>query len=84
MILHVRVARDPDSLLPARSEIRAVDSQLPIRDSRAAQRKLMTLPRRIAATLLGACAALALLLAAVGLTASRVCRASVRARSAFA
>jgi predicted permease len=70
MTLHVRVARAADTFLPLlRSEIRAVDSQLPIlrlasmRDATG----FATLPQRIAATLLGACASLALLLAAVGL-----------------
>jgi predicted permease len=70
MTLHVRVARDTDAFLPLlRSEIRAVDSQLPILRlaSMSSATAFATFPQRIAATLLGACAALALLLAAVGL-----------------
>jgi predicted permease len=70
MTVHVRVAGDADSFLPLlRSEIRAIDIQLPIvrLGSMRSQTAFATLPQRIAATLLGACAALALLLAAVGL-----------------
>ena len=70
MTLHVRVARDADSFLPLlRSEIRAVDGQLPILRlaSMRSETAFATLPQRIAATLLGGCAALAVLLAAVGL-----------------
>jgi predicted permease len=70
MVLHVRVARDADSFLPLlRSEIRAVDSQLPIvrLASMRSETAFATFPQRIAATLLGACAGLALLLAGVGL-----------------
>ncbi|HSC15058.1 MAG TPA: ABC transporter permease [Gammaproteobacteria bacterium] len=70
MTLHVRLARDTGSFLPLlRREIRAVDSQLPILRlaSMRSATAFATWPQRIAATLLGACAALALLLAAVGL-----------------
>jgi len=70
MTLHVRVARYADSFLPLlRSEIRAIDGQLPILRlaSMQSETAFATLPQRIAATLLGGCAALALLLAAVGL-----------------
>jgi predicted permease len=70
MILHARVARDPEGFLPAlRGELRAIDSQLPLLRlaSMRAETAFATFPQRVAATLLGACAALALLLAAVGL-----------------
>ena len=70
MTLHVRVASDTSSFLPVlRSEIRAVDAELPILRlaSLRSETAFATLPQRIAATLLGACAALALLLAAIGL-----------------
>jgi predicted permease len=70
MTLHARVARDPESFLPLlRSEIRAVDNQLPILRlaSMRSETAFATFPQRIAATLLGACAGLALLLAGVGL-----------------
>jgi predicted permease len=70
MTLHVRVERDADAFLPLlRREIRTIDSQLPIvrLASMRSETAFATLPQRIAATLLGACAALALLLAAVGL-----------------
>jgi predicted permease len=70
MTLHVRVERDADSFLPLlRREIRAIDSQLPIvrLASMRSATAFATLPQRIAATLLGGCAVLALLLAAVGL-----------------
>jgi predicted permease len=70
MTLHVRVERNPDSFLPLlRSAIRGVDDQLPILRlaTMRSQTAFATLPQRIAATLLGACAGLALLLAAVGL-----------------
>ncbi len=70
MTLHVRVARDAESFLPLlRREARAVDSELPIvrLASMRSETAFATLPQRIAATLLGGCAALALLLAAVGL-----------------
>jgi predicted permease len=70
MTLHVRVARDTDAFLPLlRSEIRAVDSELPIvrLASMRSQTAFATFPQRVAATLLGGCAGLALLLAAVGL-----------------
>ena len=70
MTLHVRVARDPEAFLPLlRSEIRAVDGQLPIvrLASMRSATAFATFPQRVAATLLGGCAGLALLLAAVGL-----------------
>jgi predicted permease len=70
MTLHVRVARDTDSFLPVlRREIRAVDSQLPILRlaSMPSETAFATFPQRVAAALLGGCAVLALLLAAVGL-----------------
>jgi predicted permease len=70
MTLHVRLEGDTDSFLPAlRREIRAVDSELPILRlaSMRSETGFATFPQRVAATLLGACAALALLLAAVGL-----------------
>ncbi|HEY3519195.1 MAG TPA: ABC transporter permease [Gammaproteobacteria bacterium] len=70
MTLHVRVTRHTDAFLPVlRSAVRAVDSQLPILRlaSMRSATAFATLPQRIAAMLLGACAALALLLAAVGL-----------------
>jgi predicted permease len=70
MTLHVRVTRDTSSFLPLlRRQIRAVDSQLPILRLASMRSAIAfaTLPQRIAATLLGACAVLALLLAAVGL-----------------
>jgi predicted permease len=70
MTLHVRVARNADMFLPLlRSEIRAVDSELPIvrLASMRSETAFATFPQRVAATLLGACAGLALLLAAVGL-----------------
>ncbi|HWN38031.1 MAG TPA: ABC transporter permease [Gammaproteobacteria bacterium] len=70
MTLHVRVARDEDAFLPVlRSEVRAVDDQLPLvrLATMRSETAFATLPQRIAATLLGGCAALALLLAAVGL-----------------
>jgi ABC-type antimicrobial peptide transport system permease subunit len=70
MTLHVRLAGDADSFLPVlRREIRAVDSELPILRLATMRREtgFATWPQRVAATLLGACAALALLLAAVGL-----------------
>ncbi|HJR70587.1 MAG TPA: ABC transporter permease [Gammaproteobacteria bacterium] len=70
MTLHARVARNADAFLPLlRREIREIDGQLPIvrLASMRSEMAFATLPQRIAATLLGACAALALLLAAVGL-----------------
>ncbi len=70
MTLHVRLARDADAFLPLlRSEIRAVDGELPILRlaSMRSEMAFATFPQRVAATLLGACAGLALLLAAVGL-----------------
>jgi predicted permease len=70
MTLHVRLARDADAFLPLlRSEIRAVDSELPIVRLASMRREMAfaTFPQRVAATLLGACGGLALLLAAVGL-----------------
>jgi len=70
MTLHVRVARDADSFLPLlRREIRALNSQLPIVRvaSMRSETAFATFPQRVAATLLGACAGLALLLAGVGL-----------------
>jgi predicted permease len=70
MTLHVRVAGDLAAMIPTiRREIRAVDSRLPILTlaSMESQTAFATLPQRIAAALLGACAVLALLLAAVGL-----------------
>ncbi|HEX7236254.1 MAG TPA: FtsX-like permease family protein, partial [Gammaproteobacteria bacterium] len=70
MTLHVRVARDADAFLPLlRREVRAVDRELPIvrLASMRSETAFATLPQRIAAALLGACAVLALLLAAVGL-----------------
>jgi predicted permease len=70
MVLHVRLARDADAFLPVlRGEIRALDSQLPILRlaTMRAETAFATFPQRVAATLLGACAVLALLLAAVGL-----------------
>jgi predicted permease len=70
VILHVRVARDAEGFLPVlRDEIRALDRQLPILRlaTMRAETAFSTFPQRIAATLLGACAVLALLLAAVGL-----------------
>jgi predicted permease len=70
MTLHVRVARNADTFLPLlSSEVRAVDSELPIvrLASMRSATAFATFPQRVAATLLGACAGLALLLAAVGL-----------------
>ncbi len=70
MTLHVRVERDADGFLPLlRREIRAIDSQLPIvrLASMRSATAFATFPQRVAATLLGGCAMLALLLAAVGL-----------------
>jgi predicted permease len=70
MTLHVRVAGDVAAIIPSiRREIRAVDDRLPILTlaSMESQTAFATLPQRIAAALLGACAVLALLLAAVGL-----------------
>jgi predicted permease len=70
MVLHVRVAGDVAAMIPTiRREIRAVDGRLPILTlaSMESQTAFATLPQRIAASLLGACAVLALLLAAVGL-----------------
>jgi predicted permease len=70
MTLHVRVAGDPAAAIAQlRREIRALDAQLPILGltTMEAEMAFATLPQRIAATLLGACSVLALLLAAVGL-----------------
>jgi predicted permease len=70
MTLHVRVAGDVAAIIPSiRREIRAVDDRVPILTlaSMESQTAFATLPQRIAAALLGACALLALLLAAVGL-----------------
>lgn len=70
MTLHVRVTRDADAFLPIlRGEIRALDRQLPVLRlaSMRAETAFATFPQRVAASLLGACAALALLLAALGL-----------------
>jgi predicted permease len=68
--LHVRVAGDTAAAIAQlRREIRALDAQLPILGltTMEAEMAFATLPQRIAATLLGACSLLALLLAAVGL-----------------
>jgi predicted permease len=70
MVLHVRLTRAADEFLPVlRGEIRALDGQLPILRlaTMRAETAFATFPQRIAATLLGACAVLALLLAGVGL-----------------
>jgi macrolide transport system ATP-binding/permease protein len=70
MTLHVRVAGDTAAAIAQlRREIRALDAQLPILGltTMEAEMAFATLPQRIAATLLGACSVLALLLAAVGL-----------------
>jgi predicted permease len=70
MTLHVRVAGDASAVIPlVRAEIRALDDQLPILSlaNMESETAFATLPQRIAAALLGACSALALLLAAVGL-----------------
>lgn len=70
MTLHVRVARNPASFLPVlRGEVRALDGQLPIvrLASMRSETAYATWPQRVAATLLGAAAGLAVLLAAVGL-----------------
>jgi predicted permease len=70
MILHVRLTRDADGFLPVlRGEIRALDFQLPVLRlaTMRGETAFATFPQRVAATLLGACAVLALLLAAVGL-----------------
>ena len=70
MKLHVRVAGDTAAVMPLlRREIRALDSQLPILalTTMESEMAFATLPQRIAASLLGACSGLALLLAAVGL-----------------
>jgi predicted permease len=70
MTVHVRVADDADAFLPLlRGEIRAVDSQLPIvrLATMRSETGFATFPQRVAATLLGGCAGLALLLAAIGL-----------------
>ena len=70
MKLHVRVAGNTAAVLPLlRAEIRALDSQLPILalTTMESEMAFATLPQRIAASLLGVCSALALLLAAVGL-----------------
>jgi putative ABC transport system permease protein len=70
MTLHVRMGRDVAAMLPSiRREIRAVDDQVPILTlaSMESQTAFATLPQRIAAALLGACAVLAVLLAGVGL-----------------
>jgi ABC-type antimicrobial peptide transport system permease subunit len=68
--LHVRVADEADAFVPLlRSQIRSVDSQLPILRlaSMRSATAFATWPQRIAGTPLGACASLALFLAAVGL-----------------
>jgi predicted permease len=70
MKLHVRVAGDLAAMIPLlRTEIRALDAQLPILSLTTMESAMAfaTLPQRIAASLLGVCSALALLLAAVGL-----------------
>jgi ABC-type antimicrobial peptide transport system permease subunit len=71
MTLHVRAtANDASALIPLlRSEIRAIDNQLPIiaLATMETEMSFATLPQRVAAALLGVCSALALLLASVGL-----------------
>ncbi|HEX7090945.1 MAG TPA: ABC transporter permease [Longimicrobiales bacterium] len=70
MTLHVRVGGDIARVVPLiRREIRALDDRLPILSLTTMEKEmaLATLPQRIAAALLGACSALALLLAAIGL-----------------
>ncbi len=70
MTLHVRTTGDVAAMIPLlRREIRAIDDRVPILTlaSMESQTAFATLPQRIAAALLGACAVLALLLAGVGL-----------------
>ncbi len=70
MTLHVRVAGDSAAVISQlRTEIRALDSQLPVLalTTMESEMAFATLPQRIAASLLGVCSGLALLLAAVGL-----------------
>ncbi len=69
MMLHVRVAGDPMSLLPAiRREIQAVDRELPVYDGGTLIDQITTAvsAQRMAAALLGASGVLALVLAVVG------------------
>jgi predicted permease len=70
MTLHVRTTGDVAAMIPLlRREIGALDDRVPILTlaSMESQTAFATLPQRIAASLLGACAVLALLLAGVGL-----------------
>ncbi len=69
MMLHVRVAGDPMSLLPAiRREIQAIDRELPVYDGGTLIDQITTAvsAQRMAAALLGASGVLALVLAVVG------------------
>lgn len=69
LTLHVRTAGDPESLLPlVRSQVRALDSTLPIYDAKTMTRHLgiALLPARLAGAVLGIFGALGLLLAAIG------------------
>ncbi|MFP5265233.1 MAG: ABC transporter permease [Blastocatellia bacterium] len=70
MSLVVRVNSDPTSLVPAiRSEIRSIDNNQPISNIRTMEQVLLTTvsQRRFSMTLLAVFAALALLLASVGI-----------------
>ncbi len=70
MVLHVRTARNPRSLLePIRQMVRRLDEDLPIAGARpmAEAMAFSLVPARVAATVLGICGAAALLLAATGI-----------------
>lgn len=71
-VLHVRSAGDPAALVPAlRQEIAALDAGLPLRELKPMtdQLSFVLLPARLAAVVVAVFAALALLLAAIGLYA---------------
>ncbi len=70
MIAHVRVNRDPTTLIPVlRSEVAALDADLPVSDVKTMENHLglALLPSRLAGTVLAAFGLLGLVLAAVGM-----------------